>query len=189
MSRVRQFPAGSFIHWVEKQALSLRRYLRLSTVAVLDPRALASHLGVQLFTPYDLSELPSSVVNQLLTEDPGSWSAGCVGLPTGQKAILYNPTHANTRTRATLMEELAHVHLKHRESKLLIYPGGITLRTYNKTQEREAYWVGAAALLPLEVLRRSKTNCVLRTDLGLTYGVSLQLVRFRENITHVHLVG
>jgi IrrE N-terminal-like domain len=129
-------PAGQFLEWVERQGRSLRRYLHLTSLAVLDPRELANQLGIGLFSPDDLPELPAQIINQLLVEDPQSWSAGCIELPTGNKVILYNPTHTDARTNASLMEELAHVHLKHKGSKLIVYSGGLALRTYNQQQEK-----------------------------------------------------
>jgi len=150
---------------------------------------LASHLGIQLFSPQDIPGLSTEVINQLLIRDSKSWSAGCMVLPNNQIGIIYNPMHADTRTRATLMEELAHIYLNHKATSLVMLGDGVSLRsTYNKKQEDEAYWVGAASLLPLAVLKFGQNNRISRDTLALMYGVSIPLVRFRENITRIKLV-
>lgn len=155
---------------------------------VLDPRKLANHLGIKLFSPYDIPGLTYNVINQLLVHDTESWSAGCIMLPNMQFAIIYNPIHADTRIRASLMEELAHIYLKHEATSLITFGDSISLRsTYHKKQEDEAYWVGAAALLPLSVLKYAHHDNISRNDLAVTYSVSISLVRFRENITHIKL--
>ena len=72
--------------------------------------------------------------------------------------IILNPIHPDTRKRATLMEELSHIYLGHAPSKLTVVDGGLAFRSFKKTQETEAYWVGAAALVPRVALERGKTQ-------------------------------
>jgi hypothetical protein len=75
---------------------------------------------------------------QLLVADAESWSAGSVHLPGDRVGIMTNPTHAPTRIRATIMEELAHIYLKHPPSQL-ISVNGLCIRSFKKTHETQAY--------------------------------------------------
>jgi hypothetical protein len=172
--------------WVERQGQSMRRLLRLNPVEPLDPFKLAPLMKAEVYSPYDVLGLPSSDQEQLLVRDPDGWSAGSIRLPTGEIAIILNPRHADTRKRASLMEELAHMYLKHTPSQLIM-GDGLALRTFKKTQETQAYWVGTAALVPLQVLERAQSKGVERRTLAGSFGVSIDLVTFRERVTGVRL--
>ena len=79
------------------------------------------------------------------------------GLPDGRKLIILNPTHGENRQNATLMEEICHVFLGHKPSRLAIENvnkyGQPIARDY-RGDEEEAYSIGAAALVPFSALRR-----------------------------------
>jgi hypothetical protein len=85
------------------------------------------------------------------------------------------------------MEELSHIYLKHTPTQLIIFDGGPAFRSFKKGQETEAYWVGAAALLPRNVLEFARANRIDRSSLAPRYGVSEALVKFREKVTSVAL--
>jgi len=172
---------------VEREAQRLRTYLNLAPLAVLEPHQLAHTMNVQIISPLEIPGVPQAILHHLLIVDRGGWSGGCMRLPDGQMAIVYNPTHAPTRKKATLMEELAHIHLKHRGSKLIPLRSGMTVRSYNKAEEHEAYWVGAAALIPRQVLVHAQAQGLSKQTVAADHGVSLALVRFRQNITHIYL--
>src|SRR5947209_10599131 len=89
-------------------------------------------------------------------------------------------THAPTRIRATVMEELAHIYLEHPPSQL-ISVNGLCMRSFKKTHETQAYWVGAAALVPLAILQHAQRAGRCRDDVAIDCGVSAKLVGFREN--------
>ncbi len=175
-------------HWIERHGYKLRQCLGLSTLAVLDPFKLAKALRVALVSPDQFEDIPSKVRSQLLEIDCEGWSAMCFRLPTGASVTVYNPIHAVTRIRATVMEELSHLYFKHQGTSFITSNGGV-FRTYNKKEERDAYWTGAAALLPAVVLERARKNKMIRHEIAREYGVSEQLVRMRENLTHNKLVG
>lgn len=84
------------------------------------------------------------------------------------------------------MEELAHLYLKHKGSKL-IQSDGICYRNYKKSNETQAYAVGAAALLPMSLLRQAQNNGLLKSSLALKCEVSPELVNYRGNITKIRL--
>ncbi len=147
-----------FLAWVERQAQQLRRRVALPPMGILDPYRLAGKMGVRVLTPGDIPGMDPADLQHLLVQGSDSWSAGSIRLPNGQVVIVLNPTHPDTRKRATLMEELAHVHLRHKPSQLIVLDGGVAVRSFKKSQETEAYWVGAAALVPRGVLQHASSN-------------------------------
>ena len=114
-----------------------------------------------------------------------AWSAGSLKLPNGGVRIVLNPNHPRTRKCATLMEELSHVHLGHTPTQLILIDGGPAIRTFKKSYETEAYWVGSAALLPRPVLEFARAKQTVKADLAEQYGVSRALVTFRERVTGI----
>ena len=82
----------------------------------------------------------------------GRAARASIKLPSGEKLIILNPTHGKNRHAATLMEEISHVFLGHKPSRLAIenkdHTGKTIARDYNNDIEEEAYGTGAAALIP-----------------------------------------
>lgn len=175
-----------FIDWVERKGKMLRRIVALSPTDVLDPFKLANTMGIEIFTPCDIVGFSEKSIDLLEGPEGDAWSAGAMWTPVGI-AVVMNPSHALTRQRATLMEELAHIHLNHKMSQLTINENGVAMRSYIKKYETEAYWVGAAALLPREVMLLGKNNRMSSRMVARQYVVSDKLVKFRENVTRVHL--
>jgi hypothetical protein len=176
-----------FIDWVERQGQSLRPKLALSSTDKLDPYKLAVEMQVRLLTPSDTVGLTMAFLQHLLGTDSDGWSAGAFSVPDGKVFVVMNPNHAQTRRNATLMEELSHIHLKHKPTRLITIEGGIAMRDYDKSKETQAYWVGSAALLPKVVLMIAKEKGIDRNRVASTYCVSTELVKMRENITKIHL--
>jgi hypothetical protein len=179
---------GNFLVWAENQAQILRRKLLLSPTDNLDPFELAKKMGIIVITPYDVLEIPPNTRNQLLVTDSDGWSAGAICLANGKKIVVMNPTHAITRRRITLMEEISHIHLNHKPSVLKEVGKSLAFRDYKQDCEKEAYWVGAASLLPRSIMFYAQQNEISKSALGKLYTVSERLVTFRENLTHIKLV-
>src|SRR5947207_6782674 len=118
-----------FITWAQQLALSIRRELDLAPHAPLSPLCLAQHLGVRVWTPYDVPGLPQSVLDQLLHHDPDGWSA--VTCSVGDEAlIIHNPRHSPARQNSDLAHELAHIILEHEPSKLVLsHDGTMVMRS------------------------------------------------------------
>ena len=144
-------------------------------------------MKVHVISPKDIPGISQIVLHQLLIKDPSSWSACSLCLPHGDIVVVMNPTHANTRIRATLMEELAHIHLGHQPSQIIKTDGGIALRSFKKSKETEAYWVGAAALITRSQLKDTQRKSLTRGNLARKCGVSVALVKFRENVAGIKL--
>jgi Zn-dependent peptidase ImmA (M78 family) len=92
-------------------------------------------------TPNDFPGLPKEVLQVLLVDDPGGWSA--VSLTTSKRAVvIYNPCHSKARQASDIAHELAHFILSHQPSKLVVSADGqIVMRSYDSKQEEEANWL------------------------------------------------
>ena len=158
----------------------------------LDPFRLAKYAKL-LVVSYEQVEalLSESTKKHLIGEGKDMWSGGAASqpLPDGQKLIILNPTHGQNRHRATLMEEVCHVFLGHKPSRLAIKrrdkQGNIVARDYNHEIEEEAYSTGAAALVPYLGLKRYVEEGKSSAEIARHYGVSRALVEFRIKISRL----
>jgi len=157
----------------------------------LDPFALAKY--AKLFVaPFEAIEsLSEKNREHLLGSGKDMWSGGAasVKLPSGEKLIILNPTHGKNRHVATLMEEVSHVFLGHKPSRLAIenknHTGKTIARDYNKDIEEEAYGTGAAALIPYSSLKRMVSEGKTAQQIARHFGVSRALVEFRIKISRL----
>lgn len=175
-----------FVDWVERHGLRMRRRLALLPAAPLDPFLLAQTMQVPVITPHDIIQLDANCLAELLGSGARSWSGGSLHLPDGRAVVVLNPTHAATRNRATLMEELVHIDLQHPPSQIM-RSGGLTMRSYNKTNETQAYWIGTAALVTRQRLQMAERVGATRESVANECGVSRDLVKFREQVTGIRL--
>jgi hypothetical protein len=156
----------------------------------LDPFQLAKYAKL-LVVSYEQIEplLTEETKKHLIGDGKDMWSGGAASrpLPDGRKLIILNPTHGPTRHKATLMEEVCHVFLGHKPSRLQIKrkdkQGNIVARDYNHDIEEEAYSTGAAALVPYLALKRYVEEGRSAGDIARHFGVSRALVEFRIKIS------
>lgn len=158
----------------------------------LDPFQLANYAGLLVVTFDQIESLLSEQTRvELLGDGKNSWSGGAASkkLPNGKKLIILNPTHAKTRHKATLMEEISHVFLGHRPSRLAITStdksGNALARDYDADIEEEAYATGAAALVPYAGLKRFVEMGKTSAEIARHYNVSKPLVEYRIKISRL----
>ncbi len=177
----------------EVRALGLREFAGLRRDDQrLDPFKLARFAKL-LVAPYDQIEPLLSVETKahLIGDGKNSWSGGAASqtLRDGRKLIILNPTHGRNRQNATLMEEISHVFLGHKPSRLAVKTrdkrGNIIARDYNHAIEEEAYSTGAAALVPYTALRRMVLGGKTSADIARHFYVSRALVEFRIKISRL----
>ncbi|MEO7658339.1 MAG: ImmA/IrrE family metallo-endopeptidase [Pyrinomonadaceae bacterium] len=158
----------------------------------LDPFRLAQSAKL-LVASFDQIEpfLTDDTKAHLLGEGKNSWSGGAAShtLPDGRKLIILNPTHGKNRQNATLMEEVCHVFLGHKPSRLAIEnrdkSGKIIARDYNQSIEEEAYSTGTAALVPFTALRRMVNEGKTVNEIARHFNVSRALVEFRIKVSRL----
>lgn len=176
----------------ERQGQALRAFAGLrSDDERLDPFELARYAKL-LVAPFEAIEsLSEQTRAHLLGEGKDMWSGGAasIKLPSGEKLIILNPTHPSNRHAATLMEEISHVFLGHKPSRLAVenkdHTGKTIARDYNKDIEEEAYGTGAAALIPYSSLKRMVGEGKTAQQIARHYGVSRALVEFRIKISRL----
>jgi Zn-dependent peptidase ImmA (M78 family) len=135
--------------------------------------------------------LSEATRQHLLIEGQDKWSGGACSqaLPDGRKLIVLNPTHNKNRQNATLMEEVCHVFLGHKPSRLAIQNvnkhGKPIARDYREADEEAAYSVGAAALVPFAALQRMIGEGKTSREIARHFNVSRELVEYRMKISRL----
>jgi len=100
--------------------------------------------------------------------------------------VIFNETHSKQRRRATLMEEFFHLRLGHPPSTIRVSGDGDAKRTFQSSIEEEAYFSGAAALVPYKGLRSLLDEGKVFEEIAFIFDVSKQLVEFRAKITKLY---
>jgi len=173
-----------FKSWCEKASAGFRRDLRLPRHSALNPRILATHLGIEVFYPNQIPGLDTGALHQLVDVDPDSWSA--VTLVVGPTTIvILNSAHPLTRQNSSLAHELAHIILSHSPTQAFFGPGGaLMMKEYNSSQEAEAECLAGTLLVPRDALL-VMLNRMDEPSLANHFGVSPDLLRMRRNLTGV----
>jgi hypothetical protein len=175
----------------EIRGLGLREFAGLRhETDVLDPFELARYAKL-LVVPFEQLEemLSAETVEHLLGAGRNAWSGGAASqpLPNGWRLIILNPTHSAKRHKATLMEEISHVFLGHKPSRLEVQntnaAGKTIARDYHAEIEEQAYSVGAAALVPYAGLKKLIADGKTSPEMARHFRVSRELVEFRMKIT------
>lgn len=157
----------------------------------LDPFALAQYANLLVANLEEIKNLSKETLDHLLGEGKDKWSGGAAShkLPNGQRLIILNPTHAKNRHNATLMEEISHVFLGHKPSRLAVNntnkKGNSIARDYHAEIEEEAYGTGAAALLPYTAIRRMVLEGKTTAEIARHFHVSRALVEYRIKISRL----
>jgi len=158
----------------------------------LNPFDLAKYANLLVASFEQIEPLLSEETKQhLLNDASDKWSGGACSqpLPDGKKLIILNPTHGANRQNATLMEEISHVFLGHKPSRLAIEnvnkQGKTIARDYHAEIEEEAYSVGAAALVPYSSLRRMVLQGKSSREIARHFNVSRELVEYRMKVSRL----
>jgi hypothetical protein len=169
----------------ENASCGYRRDLKLPKYARLDPRDLARHIGVDVWTPEDIAGLGTQVLSQLLHVDPDSWSA--VTLTVGQvSVVIINSSHPDTRQNNSLAHEVSHLILKHQPAQAFVTPDGMmVMNEYNRLHEEEANCLSATLLVPREGLLHFLSMGWSDERIAVHFGISMDLLRMRKNLTGV----
>ena len=176
-----------FKTWCENSARGYRRELKLSSVAPLDPRVLARHLGITIWTPADIPGMNSKDVYHLTVAARESWSAAT--LRNGNSSvIIINNGHALTRQNNSLAHEIGHIILRHEPSKMYVTPDGLMMMNeYNLIHEEEANWFAGAILVPRDALLDAAARGLTDRAAAAYFGVSNAVYQMRRNRTGVDI--
>lgn len=161
---------------LEREAAAVRWRLGLGPLDRLDPLELAAAVPARVFHPEDFGD---ELLTLRLRRVP--WDGLSFTIPGDETLIVVlNPDRPATRRTATLLEELAHALLGHRPSRLeREQETGVLRRSYDAGQEREAFELGAALLLPRELLAAELRARRPVAAIARRHGCSEALVLFR----------
>ncbi len=124
----------------EPIALELRGLANVSENEVLDPEVLAAKVGLCLVDArVALESFSEADRSHLLETASNSWSGGVYPkpLPNGKLICIINPNHDRKRSRITLMEEVVHIHRKHKPSSRVTYsPASVCVNTILSRKRR-----------------------------------------------------
>lgn len=170
----------------EKNGLDLRDRLGLDYKSPLSVQT-----AFRLLPQVDLvrmSDLPvaAGFLAHFRTVGRAEWSALCLTVEGGRECVLFNDSHSRSRIRATLMEEFFHLWLGHPRSALRLAPLDSRQRSLMPEIEQEAYFSGAAALVPYYGLHALVMSGASDLEIAHHFDVSPDLVRFRSKLTKLY---
>lgn len=163
----------------EKIAAKLRRELRLKPDAPLDLERLVAHIGVVVLRLSDFAHDAPRAAELFAGTESGAFSA--VTLIDGDdRLIVHNDSHTEVRQASNVSHEVAHAILKHPPAPPL---NDLGCRNFDHRIEDEATWLGATLLVPEPATMRVARNGIPIVEGAAMYGVSLELMRWRLNMT------
>jgi len=180
------WPKDRFVRRLEGKGHELRRRLLLGDQERLGTRALINTFDdIQMVSLLDVGPEFSEQL-AILEREASAWSAIAYREPGGPWLVSWNPWHARTRARVSIMEEVSHIRLQHAPTRLVACPNtGLPLRTFTKSKEKEAYGVAGAALVPYNGLVKTLGRGMGVDEVAAQYDVSPALVRMRAQITRL----
>ena len=136
--------------------------------------------GVEVFLVSKIEGLRPDCSDFLLGEGAQEWSAMSVPLDFAEDtwAILRNDTHTLERQRVTYLEECWHILLGHRLTRIAKIADAYG-RTYESSEEHDAFYLAAATLLPEAAVRTAIEGGDDATKIGKRFGASVELVEYR----------
>ncbi|MCI2228288.1 ImmA/IrrE family metallo-endopeptidase [Polaribacter sp. MSW13] len=184
-SKKKKYSYG-FKKWSDDKSISIRQEMSLYASQPLCAFKLCDYLKIPILTPKDIPNIPESILTELLETGQRNWSAASIPINDNDSIIVHNPTHSDARQQSNIMHELAHIICGHKVDKGILANGlSGFLRNYDEVQENEAEWFGACLQLPRPALLYSLKNNLSEDDIALKYNASIEMVRYRINITAV----
>ncbi len=168
--------------WCENEGIRWRRELKLYAYDPLPSRRLTEHLKIGVISPTKVPGIDEQTLQSLLREDAG-WSGITLPIGEGRYLIIYNPTHASTRHESDVMHELSHLLFNHQPIRLRRIVGGLLVREYRTEDEKEAAYLGGCLQIPATGLDWAFQRGMTHNEIAEHFGASLQMVRYRCNIT------
>jgi transcriptional regulator with XRE-family HTH domain len=164
---------------LESVAEKLRNDLELTDGQPLDPLLLEIQ-GVDILRLSSTDCLDKATVAQLSAESRDEWSAMSVPLDSDHEywAVLLNDFHTIERQRVTLLEEIWHIFLGHKLTKIAKVAEAYG-RTYDSTEEHDAYYLASATLLPRAAIASAISERRSSIQIARYFGTSSELVDYR----------
>lgn len=165
----------------EREAIRLRKKLKLDATEPLDVLKLANVIGVKVISAEKL-------VNRKRLEELEaiqSFSFSAATFEVGERHfIVTNPLRSKGRISSDVAHELAHVLLKHDLSEIRELDG-IAFRTCRPDEEEQATSFGGTILLPRPILVSAARRGLSPDEIANEHNVTTEMARFRFNSTGV----
>lgn len=181
ISRADHEPVSVSKEELERTAEQFRRDLGLSEDQSLDPLKLnVKGAGIEIIRLTEADCIEPATIQRLSTDACDEWSAMSVPLDEVQDqwAVLLNDCHTTERQRVTLLEEIWHILLGHKLVKIAKIADAYG-RTYDSTEEHDAYYLASATLLPRTAVIKAVEKRKSSTDIAKQFGTSPELVEYR----------
>jgi hypothetical protein len=165
-------------------ALDVRSELGLDALAPFDVVGWAQLYGVPLLA---LRDLPcGDRARERFSGDGASvWSAALIPNGTGQ-VIIYNSCHGPARIKSDVTHEAAHVLLEHPNVTSVSMNQGCAREP---ELEEEANELAGELLLPTSAAHRMARRRLSDREVGLMFGISAEMARWRLNSTGARLIA
>jgi Zn-dependent peptidase ImmA (M78 family) len=144
--------------------------------------SLATDLGVEIMSADQLVPIERLEELQHLQDD--AFSAATLRRRDGRRVVVFNPLHANGRTRSNQAHELSHIVLQH-TLRTIEKVGEMSFVTCDIEQEEEADWLGGCLLLPRPILLQAAKRGKSPQQIAEEYQTSEPMARFRLNASGV----
>ena len=164
---------------LERSAEGFRRDLRLEDHQPLDSLLLDVE-SIDIVRLGNTNLLDSSTVELLSTEACDEWSAMSVPLDADHEhwAVLLNDCHTIERQRVTLLEEIWHILIGHKLTRIAKVAEAYG-RTYDSVEEHDAYYLASATLLPRSAIAAAVAERRTSISIAQQFGTSSELVDYR----------
>lgn len=164
---------------LEQTAEKFRADLGLSPDEPLDSLRIDVE-GVRVILAGKTNYLDARTVRHLRGSAGGEWSAMSIPLDpeNGNWVVLLNDSHTVERQRVTVLEEFWHILLGHKLTKIARVAEAYG-RTYDKTEEHDAYYLASAVLLPKAAIIDAVTKNHSSEQIAQVFGTSSELVDYR----------
>ena len=160
-------------------ARQIRGELRLNLTDTLDPWKLADWLEIPILRLLDFEEYAEWACRYF--RGPGRSAFSAVTVFDGHKRlIVHNDSHSPARQASNVCHELAHGLLLHPPTPALNDQG---CRNWSREIEDEANWLSGVLLVPDDAALATVKNGLDLDKAAAYYGVSLQMMQFRINVS------
>lgn len=164
---------------MEEMAIGLRKELGLDDQMPVDPLRIKIE-GVKILTIGEIKDVSPDVKAHLGGPGKDKWSAMSVPIDEEQDTwiIVRNKEHQLARQNVSILEEFWHILLGHRLTKIA-QVAGVYGRTFDETEEHDAFYLAAATLIPENVIRATVQEKKNIKHIARNYGASPDLVEYR----------
>ncbi|HEY7302253.1 MAG TPA: XRE family transcriptional regulator [Xanthobacteraceae bacterium] len=164
---------------LEQTAERFRTELGLSRDEPLDSLRLEVE-GIEVIRVGQTNCIEDRLASELRGTSGGEWSAMSMPVDADNEnwVILLNDSHTVERQRVTVLEEFWHILLGHKLTKIARVADAYG-RTYDKTEEHDAYYLASATLLPKDAVIEAVSKNRLSEQVARVFGTSSELVDYR----------